>query len=560
MADATPIDPITAPPLPASPLSVPIFRRVWLASMASNFGGLIQSVGASWMMIQLGAPPQMVALVSASVTLPIMLLALWAGAVADNLDRRKVMLAAQGFMLLVSLTLSICAWAGVLTPWLLLGFTFLIGCGVAVNGPSWQASVGEMVPRSVLPQAVAYNSMGFNIARSLGPALGGAIVAAAGAAAAFAINAVSYLGLIAVLARWRPAVPERVLPRERIGMAMAAGVRYVLLSPNILAVLLRAGLFGLSASAITALMPLIARDLIGGGPLTYGLLLGGFGVGAVSGALLSGRLRQRMSTETLVRMASIALAAGAGVAAVSGSLFLTLPVLALAGAGWVLALSSFNVTVQLSTPRWVVGRALALYQMTAFGGMAGGSWLFGWLTNHHGVAVALLVAAGAQLLSAAAGMLVPLPRIEEIDLDPRGTWHEPDTQVPVEARSGPVVVTIDYRIEPADIPSFLRVMSERRRIRERDGARGWSLLRDLADPMLWIERYHVPTWLDYVRHNQRRTNADTANSEGIAALHRGPEPPRVHRMIERSTGTLPGIRLPSARELADPLTDPARSA
>lgn len=559
MVDANP-DPASAASPLTSPLSIPIFRRVWLASMGSNFGGLIQSVGASWMMIQLGAPPQMIALVSASIALPIMLLALWAGAVADNLDRRKVMLAAQGFMLLVSATLSLCAWLGVLTPWLLLGFTFLIGCGVAFNGPAWQASVGEMVPRAVLPQAVAFNSMGFNIARSLGPALGGAIVAAAGAAAAFAINAVSYLGLIAVLARWRPEVPARVLPRERIGMAMAAGVRYVLLSPNILAVLMRAGLFGLSASAIPALMPLIARDLIGGGPLTYGLLLGGFGVGAVGGALLSGRMRQWMSTEALVRVASLAVALGAGVAAVSGSLYLTIPVLALAGAGWVLALSSFNVSVQLSAPRWVVARALALYQMTAFGGMAAGSWLFGWLTDHHGVAIALIVAAGAQIVSAAAGYLVPLPRIEQVNLDPRGTWQEPDTQVPVEARSGPIVVTIDYRIDPGDIPTFLRVMSERRRIRERDGARGWSLLRDLADPMLWIERYHVPTWLDYVRHNHRRTHADTANSEAIGALHRGSEPPRVHRMIERQTGSLPGIRLPSARELADPLTDPSRFA
>ncbi|MGH6781717.1 MAG: MFS transporter, partial [Sphingomonadaceae bacterium] len=253
-----------------SPLSVEIFRAVWIASMASNFGGLIQSVGASWLMTSLAKSPALVALVQSSTTLPIMLLSLWAGAVADNLDRRIVMLCAQGFMLAVSLVLALCAWTGVLTPWLLLGFTFLIGCGTAVNGPAWQASVGDMVPRPVLPSAVAYNSMGFNIARSVGPAIGGLIVAAAGPAAAFAVNAVSYIGLIVVLARWRPERPPRLLPRETLGIAMAAGVRYVAMSPTLRTVMLRASLFGIAASAVPALMPLVARDLITGGPLTYG--------------------------------------------------------------------------------------------------------------------------------------------------------------------------------------------------------------------------------------------------------------------------------------------------
>lgn len=556
MADANPPE---SPPI-TTPFAVPIFRSVWLASMASNFGGLIQSVGASWMMVSLGASPQLIALVAASVTLPIMLLALVGGAVADNLDRRRVMLAAQGFMLAVSVALTICARAGVLTPWLLLVFTFLIGCGVAFNGPAWQASVGEMVPRAALPTAVAYNSMGYNIARSLGPAIGGAIVAAAGAVAAFAVNAVSYVGLIVVLARWRPRIEPRTLPRETLGIAMAAGVRYVLLSPNILSVLVRAGVFGVAASAMMALMPLIARDLVQGGPFTYGLLLGAFGAGAVGGALASRRLRERWTTQRLVTIASLVMATGAAACAVSPWLPVTMAALALCGAGWVLALSSFNVSVQFAAPRWVVARALALYQMVAFGGMAIGSWLYGWMTDHHGVAAALLAAAAALAFSAALGLFVPLPRLETVDLDPRGLWTEPSTQVPVEPRSGPIVVTIEYRIAPESITGFLRIMNERRRIRVRDGARGWSLMRDLGEPGLWVERYHVPTWLDYVRHNTRRTNADSANSEAISALHLGPDAPRVHRMIERQTGSLPGLRLPSAREMADPMTDPTRAA
>lgn len=556
MADASPAESSEI----TTPFAVPVFRSVWLASMASNFGGLIQSVGASWMMISLGASPQLIALVSASVTLPIMLLALVAGAMADNFDRRRVMLAAQGFMLAVSIALSFCAWIGVLSPWLLLFFTFLIGCGTAFNGPAWQASVGEMVPRSVLPTAVAYNSMGYNIARSLGPAIGGAIVAAAGAAAAFAANAVSYVALIVVLLRWRPDVPPRTLPRESLGVAMAAGVRYVLLSPNILGVLIRAGVFGVTASALMALMPLIARDLVRGGPLTYGLLLGAFGAGAVGGALMSRRLRQRFTTERLVGGASLAMAAGAVICAQSQWMAVTMAALAICGAAWVLALSSFNVSVQFAAPRWVVARALAQYQMVAFGGMAIGSWLYGWITDHNGVSTALLVAAGGLAFSAVLGLFLPIPKLEQVNLDPRGLWTEPQTAVAIEPRSGPIVVTIEYRIFPADIAAFLSAMNERRRIRTRDGARGWTLLRDLGEQDLWVERYHVPTWLDYVRHNSRRTHADSANSEAIAELHQGPDAPRVHRMIERQTGSLPGLRLPSARELADPMTDPTRAA
>jgi MFS family permease len=544
---------------PSSPLSVPIFRAVWIASMASNFGGLIQSVGASWMMTSLSSSERMVALVQASITLPIMLLSLAAGALADNYDRRLVMLTAQTFMLLVSAGLSLAAWAGLLSPWTLLAFTFLIGCGTALNGPAWQASVGEMVPRPALPSAVALNSMGFNIARSVGPALGGIIVAAAGAAAAFLTNAVSYIGLIIVLARWRPVRVPSPLPRERVDMAMRAGVRYVAMSPNIRVVLIRAGLFGIVASAVPALMPVIARDLVTGGALTYGVLLGGFGIGAVGGAFVSGYLRKRLSTERLVRVAALTMAIGTLGAGISGWMILAMLSLMLAGGGWVLTLSSFNVTVQMAAPRWVVARALSLYQMSAFGGMAVGSWLFGTLAEGHGVAMALMIAAAGQACVALLGFILPLPQSGNEDLELLDRWTEPDTAVPVEGRSGPVVVTIEYRIAAGSVVPFLSAMGERRRVRRRDGAHGWTLMRDLGDPELWIERYHVSTWLDYVRHNLRRTHADVANSEAIRALHQGDKPPVVHRMIERQVASLPITRAPDPREMADAMTDPTRS-
>lgn len=549
------VDEPSISPASASPWTYPIFRYIWVASLASNFGGLIQSVGASWMMLSLSASERMVAMVQASVTLPILLLSLLAGAIADNLDRRRVMLFAQAMMLAVSITLAAFAWAGWLTPVTLLTFTFLLGCGTALNGPAWQASVGDMVARPALPSAIALNSMGFNIARSLGPAIGGAIVAAAGAAAAFLVNALSYVGLIFVLSRWRPVRPPRQLPPERLDLAMAAGVRYVAMSPNIRRVLFRALLFGLSASAVPALMPVVARDLVAGGPLTYGVLLGAFGVGAVGGALLVRRLRARFATEQVVRLASAAFAIGAATTGVSPSLFATVPALLLAGAGWVVALSTFNVTVQLAAPRWVVARALALYQMFAFGGMAAGSFLFGSLAEAQGLASALVAASLLQVGGILLGTFLPLPVVKEVNLDPLARWREPETQVSVSPRSGPIVIRIEYRIREADIPAFLSVMSERRRIRMRDGARHWSLLRDLADPEVWLERYHVATWLDYVRHNQRRTHADATNMQQILALHIGPEKPQVQRMIERETHTLPGYASSEPHDLSAPVTD-----
>lgn len=538
-----------------SPFSVPIFRSVWIASLISNFGSLIQSVGASWMMTSLTASPTLVALVQSSTTLPIMLFSLLAGAIADNMDRRLVMLGAQTFMLLVSAALALCAWAGLISPWLLLGFTFLIGCGTALNGPAWQASVGEMVPRPVLPGAIAMNSMGFNIARSAGPAIGGLIVAAAGAAAAFFANAVSYIGLIAVLARWRPDLPPRTLPRETLGVAMSAGIRYVAMSPKLRTVLLRGGLFGTTAAAVPALTPLIARDLVTGGPLAYGILLGAFGIGAVCGALLSGQLRRRLSTEMLIRLATIALAAGAAGAGMSTLMPLAMAALFLSGGAWVLALSTFNVTVQMSAPRWVVARALALYQMSAFGGMAAGSWFFGEMTDRFGIEMTLLAAAALQLATCIPGFFRPMPEAGEDNFDLLSQWSEPQTAVPVQPRSGPVVITIEYRIAEDNIIEFLNAMHERRRIRMRDGAHHWTLLRDLGDPRVWVERYHVATWLDYVRHNQRRTHADADNSRRIHELHQGPGGPTVHRMIERQTVTLPAPRAVEPREITAPITD-----
>jgi MFS family permease len=549
------------PAEPASSAFAPfrhsIFRSVWVATLASSFGGMIQGVGAAWMMVALGASAQMVTLVQASITLPIVMLALVAGALADAFDRRKLMLMAQAFMLVASIILAIFAYRGLITPWLLLFFTFLIGCGAALNGPAWQASVGAMVPRKDIPTAVALNSMGFNVARSVGPAVGGLIVAASGAATAFTVNALSYVGLIIVLARWRKKPEEHLLPRERLGAAILSGIRFVAMSTSINTTLLRGFVTGVGASSVSALSPLIARDLINGGPAVYGLLLGAFGAGAVGGAFWSHRLRMAYPNEWIVRAALVCSALGIAICAVSTWLILTMGAMVLCGLGWVLIVSLLNATVQMSAPRWVVARALSLYQMATFGGLAGGAWLWGYVTEELSISTALLLAAGVQLGCVALGCWFRLPETDDMNLDLLG-FREPPTVVPVRGRTGPVVITIEYRIAEVDRYAFLGAMADRRRIRLRNGARRWSLLRDLSDPEVWIERYHSPTWTEYLRHNGRFTKDDTLIGERIKTLHRGPGDPPVRRMIERQTGFPPDAADVDPGEWAPPMTDQSR--
>ena len=511
------------------------FRVLWSVTLVSNLGGLIQAVGAGWMMTTLTSSNVMVALVQAATTLPIMMFSLASGALADNFDRRIVMLIAQTLMLVASVALAAAALLDILTPWMLLAITFCLGCGTALHNPSWQASMGDLVPREVLPEAVTLNSMGFNMMRSVGPAIGGIIVAAAGAGAAFVINAFSYLPLIGALLVWKPTPRSTTLPREDFFSAMSAGLRYVAMSPNLLRVILRAFLFGLAAVAFLALLPVIASRLPSGSALIYGTLLGSFGIGAIFGGAANTSVRNRFSNEAIVRGACIGMAlATIGIASSSNVIIIHLLLLP-AGACWVLALSLFNVTVQLSTPRWVVGRALSLYQTATFGGMAMGAWIWGSVADHFSLSVSLAAAGITLILTALVGLRLPVPEFNSLNLQPLDQFREPRLRLGLTGRSGPIMVMVDYTIAQEDIPTFFAIMAERRRIRIRDGAQQWVLLRDLENPEVWTESYHVPTWVEYIRHNQRRTQADAEVTKRLWQLHKGEDPPRVHRMIERQT-------------------------
>ena len=530
-------DPTTVPARTGAlaPLGYRDFRLLWSATLVSNFGGLVQAVGAAWLMTQLTDSATLIALVQASNTLPIMLLAIGAGALADIFDRKTLLMGALIFMAVVSLALAAVAWTGGLTPWLLLGFTFLLGAGQAVYNPPWQASMGDLVDRKDLPAAVSLNSVGFNLMRSVGPAAGGLIVATLGASAAFAVNAISYLPLLGAMSQWKPKLAPRVTTPEPFMAAMGAGLRYVALSPNLLRVMSRGALFGFAAIAVLALLPLVAKSHPEGGSLLFGGLLGCYGVGAIGGALLNPRIRARLNNENVVRMAFAGFAVSALVLGQTQSVWLHAAAMLPAGASWVLALSLFNVTVQLSTPRWVVARALALYQMATFGGMAAGAWIWGMVAGTQGLDATLTAAGGVLLLGAAIGFWLRAPEFGAVDLDPVNRFREPALMLDLRGRSGPIMVMVDYRIDQADVPEFLRLMQRRRNIRRRDGARNWSLLRDLEHPDQWSESYHIATWDEYVRHNLRRTKSDAEVAVALRALHQGDTDPLVHRMIERHT-------------------------
>ena len=526
-----------------APFHSRIFALIWTASLISNFGSLIQTVGASWMMLSIAPSADMVALVQASNTLPIMLLSLVSGTTADIWDRRLLMLFAQGLMLVVATILTVIAYMGQVTPWSLLALTFLLGCGTALYGPAWQSSVGEQVPRNKLAAAVSLNSLGFNIARTTGPALGGVIVAQAGPSAAFLINALSYAGLIVVLATWRRPKPAPFLPPENMLMAMGAGLRYARLAPDIRTVLIRGAAFGLLGSSIWSLMPLIARDLIGGNAVTYGVLLGAFGGGAVLGALGATSLRERYTNQSIVQAATVAFGVASIVTAVSSWHALSMVALMVAGASWVLALSTFNVTVQTSSPRWVVGRTVAIYQMVTFGGLAIGSWLSGVVASELSLVICLVGSGALMSLTGLLGRRLPLHQPEGLNLDPSRTWSsESRAQLDRLIDTGPVVVTVEYKISVEDADAFRLAMHELRRIRRRDGAKRWSLMQDMAAPEIWIERYHSPNWIEHLRRHHRFTVTDREAERKVLDFHRGTAPPHVRHLIERRTDESLGDR------------------
>lgn len=520
-----------------APLRYVPFRRIWLASLLSNFGALIRGVGAAWAMTQMTSSADKVALVQTALMLPVMLISMPAGAIADMHDRRMVALVSLGIALVGATALTTLAWLHLLTPDLLLALCFLVGSGWALMDPCWQSSISEQVPSEALPAAVALNSISYNIARSVGPAIGGIVVATAGAVAAFALSALLYLPLMAALFLWKRVAEPSRLPPEKLNRAIVSGVRYIINSPPINVVLTRTMVTGVIGGAIIALMPLVARDLLEGDAQTYGIMLSAFGLGAVLGALVIGEVRKRMSGEAAVRVCALSMGGAIAAVALSREPVLTAAALVLAGAVWMMAVTLFNIGVQLSTPRWVAGRSLAAYQAAISGGTAIGSWGWGRLTDAVGVEIALLVSAAFMLLSPVLGLWLRMPRISGLGQDLE-MLADPEVRLALTARSGPIVVEIEYRVAQESARAFHNVMQDVQLFRQRNGAYGWSIARDIADPELWTERYHCPTWLDYLRQRNRSTQSERALDQQALSFHIGPEPVRIRRMLERPFGSV----------------------
>lgn len=514
-----------------SPLQQPLFRALWIASVASNIGTWMQDVGAAWLMTSLAPSPMMVALVEAATTLPMFMLALPAGAFADIIDRRRLLIFTQGWMLIAATGLGVLTLLGITTPWVLLTFTFLLGLGAAMNAPAWQAIVPELVPIQELPAAIALNSVGFNISRAIGPALGGLVVAAAGPYAAFLLNAVTFLGVIVLLYRWRRPPRESTLPAERLFGAVRAGLRYVRQSPSLRAVLVRSGLFIIFGSALWALLPLFARIELGRGPAGYGTLLTCLGAGAVAGATVLPTIRRSLSIDLIAICATIVFALVLIALAYLRDFRLVCLAMIAGGGAWLTLLSNLNTAVQASVPSWVRARAISVYLLVFFGGFAGGSTIWGATATHLGLKTTFVIASIGMLLGLLAALHYRLKDFEGLDLSPTKRWPAPTMAHKVELDHGPVLVTIEYKIDPLRSHDFANAMYNVSTLRLRDGAVSWNLFKDTSDPGRYLETFIVESWLEHLRQHERVTVADRELLDWVLTFHIGDKPPVVSHFI-----------------------------
>jgi MFS family permease len=516
---------------PWSPLGHALFRALWLAAVASNIGTWMHNVGAEWLMTSLAPTPLIVALMQTAENTPMFLLALPSGALADIVDRRRLLLFSQGWMLVSGGTLAFLALMGWITPAILLILTFSLGLGSALNAPAWQAIVPELVPRSELPMAVSLNSVAFNIARAVGPALGGLVVATLGSWAVFLLNSISFVGVIFVIYRWRREPIESISPTERVMGAMRAGLRYVRHAPELRAVLVRTAVFASCASALWAMLPLIARKDLGLGAVGYGILLGGLGAGAIIGAVVLPKARQLLSANLLVIFGTIIFAAATLALAYIRIFGLLSVAMVFGGLAWMTTMSSFNIGVQTVVPEWVRARALAIYLLSFFGTLAAGSVVWGVIAEHFGIPFALLCAASALIAGLAAALFFPLRINERLDLSPSLHWSEPTVVSEPPPEHGPVLVIVEYRIDPEQTEEFLVAMKDLERIVRRDGATRWGLFADPAQPGKYLETFLVESWAEHMRQHARVTIDDRTANERARSFHIGEAPPQVTHLI-----------------------------
>jgi len=503
---------------------------LWLAQLGSLIGTWMQTVGAQWLLVDQPAAETLVALVQTANMSPVFFLALPAGVFADVFDRRRLLMAVQTAALLVAGALAALTTAGRTTPALLLTFTFLLGCAQTLTMPAWQSLIPELVPRSQLPSASALGGISMNLARAVGPAVAGVLIASVDVAAVFALNALSFGFLVLALATWRRQPVEPDEHPERFGSALVAGGRYIRHSRVVRRILLRSLLFVVPGTVVWALLALVASRRLGLGPGGYGLLLAALGVGAVTGAFTLPRLRGLTSTNGIVLLASLVYAAALLVVALVANPVAVTVLLFAAGAAWLAVLANLNAAMQLFLPGWVRARGLSTYQIVFVGGQGVAALVWGLLAERFGLVAVFLAAAGLMLAGAASLRWWPLHDTEGLDRSPAMYWPEPHLNFEPEPDDGPVLVTVTYRVPEEREPRFLEAMEQVRRSRQRTGASRWDLYQDGADRRHFVETFVVPSWAEHLRqHGERLTGADQALEERAIALADGP--PEVQHLF-----------------------------
>lgn len=513
-----------------APLRTRTFRTLWLAQFASNIGGWMQTVGAQWLMLSLSGSAAYLAFVQSAASLPVLLFAVPAGVAGDLLDRRRLLLACEGAMVLASLALAGLAVAGLVTPWVLLALLFLIGSGQAWSSPTWQSLQPELVPAEQRSQAIALGSVNQNLARAIGPAVGGAVIAISAPSTTFFVNAASFLVVIVAIARWRertrPVAPS-TLPREHAVAAMRASGRYVAHSPLLKSILLRAGVFVFFASAVWALLPSVATRQLGLGSGGYGLLLGCVGVGALVGALALPAVRGALGPERVLALGTVLVAGAAGLLAGVPVIAVACVALVVAGAGWILALATLNSTFQASLPGWVKARGLAFYLIVFQGGNAVGSAVIGLFAAHFSVTGTLGVSAALLALSPLIARVAPIPDIAPEELLPAGELPAPPALD--RAAGGPVLVTLEWQARPGQEAALARVIAAGEPARRRTGATSWSAWADAERPQRIVEQFVVASAVEHERQHERLTVRDRRRVADAARLAVGP-PVTTHWM------------------------------
>jgi MFS family permease len=504
------------------------FRALWIAQFVSNVGTWMQSVGAVWVMLQLRASPTYVALVATASSLPVVFFGIVGGALADLLDRRRLLIVTQTLMLLAAAALAVLDLSGHVTPASLLVLTFALGVGTALNAPAWQAIQPELVPREEFPQAVTLGGASINLGRALGPALGGFLLVVSGAWLIFSLNALSFVGVVAVLLAWRRTPDEIDGPSEQFVGAVRAGLRYAFFSRVLMVVLVRAGVFSLASAGLIALLPVYATASLHLGSGGLGLLLGGFGVGAVLAAAVLPRIRQRMGEDGVVALGTILVAAALLGLALTRSVPVALAIVVVAGAAWLLCLSTFNVASQEALPGWVRARGLAMYLTVFMGGIAIGSAAWGSVAGSIGTPAAYAWGALAVVLTPLLVFRWPLRSVGEVDLS-ASPMLAPDSRLQPEDADGPAFVLVTYDVRRGSEEDFQSAVRRVGRSRRRTGAVRWAVYRDAARPQRFIETFIVPSWDEHIRQHGRRTASDADLQQSVREfLQDGAEPEVSH--------------------------------